>query len=157
MFGSLIQQIGAVLTVLVTVLALWKGDRPVRLLALVSVAAFVLSPLLQNWSDFISPQWGVAAVDAAVLAAITALVLRYDRRWLIVIWGIAALSLLAHLGKLLDATLFPRGYIGGLYILYFAFLAAQLAGVFEALWRRRSFERRRRPQDLERMRQRGGN
>lgn len=142
MFSSLVQQIGAVLTVLVTVLALWKGDRPVRILALVSVAAFVLSPLLQNWSDFISPQWGVAAVDAAVLAAITALVLRYDRRWLIVIWGIAALSLLAHLGKLVDATLFPRGYIGGLYILYFAFLAAQLAGVVEAVWRRRAFQRK---------------
>lgn len=148
MFSSLIQQIGAVLTVLVTVLALWKGDRPVRLLALVSVAAFVLSPLLQNWSDFISPQWGVAAVDAAVLAAITALLLRYDRRWLIVIWGIAALSLLAHVGKMLDATLFPRGYIGGLYILYFAFLAVQLAGVAETVWRRRTLQGRSSLQEL---------
>ena len=138
MFSSLIQQIGAALTVLVTVLALWKGDRPVRILALVSVAAFVLSPLLQNWSDFISPQWGVAAVDGAVLASITVLLLRYDRRWLIFIWGISALSLLAHVGKLIDPTLFPRGYIGGLYILYFAFLAAQFAGVMEAVWRRRA-------------------
>jgi hypothetical protein len=148
MFSSLIQQIGAVLTVVVTVLALWKGDRPVRLLALVSVAAFVLSPLLQNWSDFISPQWGVAAVDAGVLTAITALLLRYDRRWLIVIWGIAALSLLAHVGKMLDATLFPRGYIGGLYILYFAFLAVQLAGVAETVWRRRTLQGRSSLQEL---------
>lgn len=138
MFASLIQQIGAALTVVVTLLALWKGDRPVRILALVSVAAFVVSPLLQNWSNFISPQWGVAVVDAAVMAAITALLLRYDRRWLIVIWGVSALSLLAHVGKLVDPTLFPRGYIGGLYILYFAFLAAQAAGVVEAVWRRRA-------------------
>ena len=138
MFSSPIQQIGAALTVLVTLLALWKGDRPVRILALVSVAAFVLSPLLQNWSDFISPQWGVAAVDGAVLVSVTVLLLRYDRRWLIVIWGISALSLLAHVGKLIDPTLFPRGYIGGLYILYFAFLAVQLAGVMEAVWRRRA-------------------
>lgn len=141
MFSSLVQQIGAALTVLVTVLALWKGDHPVRSLALVSVAAFVLSPLLQNWSDFISPQWGVAAVDLGVLATITVLLLRYDRRWLIAIWGISALSLFAHVGKLLDATLFPRGYIGGLYILYFAFLAAQFAGIAEALWRRRAARR----------------
>ncbi|MGV9010040.1 hypothetical protein [Brevundimonas sp.] len=141
MFSSLVQQIGAALTVLVTVLALWKGDRPVRIIALVSVAAFVLSPLLQNWRDFISPQWGIAAVDLAVLATITALLLRYDRCWLIVIWGISALSLLAHVGKLVDATLFPRGYIGGLYILYFAFLAAQFAGIAEAIWRRRTAHR----------------
>lgn len=132
MVESVIQQIGAVLTVLITILALWLGRRPERAVAIASAIAFVVSPLVQNWKDFLNPQWGVATVDAAFFGFLTVVLLRYDRRWLLAGWSCSALTVLAHLGKLMDITLLARGYIGGLYVLYFAFLAAQAYGVWEA-------------------------
>lgn len=132
MLDTPIQQVSAALTVMVALAVFRWAGRPERLVALASIAAYVATPLVQNWSDFVRPQWGIATVDGLLLAFLTVCVLRYDRRWLVAVWGFSALAFLAHFGKLLDPTLLPRGYIGGLYILYFGFLAAQVYGVCEA-------------------------
>ena len=131
MFDTPVQMIGAAATALVTALVLWRGDLPARLAALASLTAFFLSPVVQAFGGLAKPLWGVAAVDAALLAFITVLLWRFDRRWLIGAWACEALTVLCHAAKLADVTLLARGYVASLYVLYFGFLAALAMGAFE--------------------------
>ena len=122
MFETPIQIAGAVLTAVITG---WVFLRPVpgsRLIAVSNVVAYFVSPAVQNWGDLVSPQWAILAVDAILLAVVTGVLLQRPNRWVRITWGAMALTVLAHLAKALDETLLIRGYIGTLYVLYFAFL-----------------------------------
>lgn len=132
MFDTPIQLIGGVATALVTIWVLWKGGFPERATVLVSLAAFFLTPAVQVFGGLRQPLWGVAAVDAGVLAFVTLTLWRYSRRWLIAAWACETLTVLCHAAKLADVTLLGRGYVASLYVLYFGFLAALAYGAFEA-------------------------
>lgn len=132
MFDTPIQLIGGVATALVTIWVLWKGGFPERATVLVSLAAFFLTPAVQVFGGLRQPLWGVAAVDAGVLAFVTLMLWRYSRRWLIAAWACETLTVLCHAAKLADVTLLGRGYVASLYVLYFGFLAALAYGAFEA-------------------------
>lgn len=138
MFDTPIQLIGGVATALVTIWVLWKGGFPERATVLVSLAAFFLTPAVQVFGGLRQPLWGVAVVDAGVLAFVTLMLWRYSRRWLIAAWACEALTVLCHGAKLADVTLLGRGYVASLYVLYFGFLAALAYGAFEASAARRS-------------------
>lgn len=132
MFDTPIQLIGGLATAIVTVWVLWKGGLPERATALVSLAGYFITPLVQTIGGLRQPLWGIAAVDASVLAFVTLMLWRYPRRWLIGAWACEALTVLCHAAKLADATLLGRGYMASLYVLYFCFLAALAYGAFEA-------------------------
>lgn len=131
-----VQLTGAVATAAVTLLALLKGGVPERIAACVSLAAFFLSPLAQQLGGLPQPLWGVAAVDASVLAVVTLVIWFCDRQWLIGAWAAEALTLMCHAAKLADVTLLSRGYVASLYILYSGFLASLAWDVFGARARR---------------------
>ena len=143
MFDTPVQLIGGVATAVVTVWVLWKGGFPERATTIVSLAAFFLTPAVQAFGGLRQPLWGVAAVDAGVLAFVTLMLWRFPRRWLIGAWACEALTVLCHAAKLADATLLGRGYVASLYILYFGFLAALAYGAMEASAARRSAARPR--------------
>jgi hypothetical protein len=124
MSHSPIQTLGAVLTPLVTVMVLWRGGRPERIVALASLAAYLISPYAQRLSGGRWPLLGVGLVDVSLCALLVALALRYDRVWLLVAAGVELATVMAHLGMILDPTLMARGYVTSLWIFYFIFLGA---------------------------------
>lgn len=122
MFDTPIQVAGALLTVLVTAAVFYRPSPGSRGIAIANLSAFLLSPLVQNWNDLVSPQWAILAVDVALLAVVTRVLLKFPGRWIQVTWGAMGLTVLAHFAKAVDETLLIRGYIGTLYVLYFVFL-----------------------------------
>lgn len=132
MSQSPIQTVGLLLTLIVTIVVIWRGGRPERIAALASLAAFVASPWAQKLSQGRWPLPGVALVDISLCALLVVLALRYDRTWLILTAGAELATVLAHLGMILDPTLMARGYVTSLWIFYFIFLAALAYSLAEA-------------------------
>jgi hypothetical protein len=58
---------GLILTILVCGAAIWKGAHTERVAAISIVVASILTPLVQNWTDWTSPQWNILIIDAANL------------------------------------------------------------------------------------------
>ena len=132
MSHSHVQTLGAILTPLVTVVVMWRGGRPERIVALASLAAYLISPYAQRLSSGHWPLLGVALVDATLCALLVVLALRYDRAWLLAAAGVEVATIMAHLGMILDPTLMARGYVTSLWIFYFIFLAALSYSLVEA-------------------------
>lgn len=140
MFDTPVQMAGALLTVLVTAAALRLGGRPERIVALASLAAYLLSPAAQFLQGPLGPQgalWGVAVIDVALFSLLVHLTLTQPRLWLPLAAGVELATALAHLGRLLDPNLLPRGYVTSLWVFYFLFLGTIVLGLFEVRRRRR--------------------
>jgi len=136
MSHSPVQTLGSVLTPIVTVLVVWRGGRPERIVALASLAAYLISPVAQRLGGHHWPLLGVAMVDVSLCALLVALALRYDRAWLIMTAGVELATVMAHLGMVLDPTLMARGYVISLWIFYFIFLGALSYSLVEQRGRR---------------------
>lgn len=132
MSHSAVQTLGAVLTPIVTVVVMWRGGRPERIVALASLAAYLISPYAQRLSGGRWPLLGVALVDVTLCALLIILAMRYDRRWLLLAAGVELATVMAHLGMVLDPTLMARGYVISLWIFYFIFLGALSYSLVEA-------------------------
>lgn len=126
---------GVILNVLVCGAAIWKGARTERIAAISIVIASVLSPLVQNWSDWTSPQWNILIVDALNLAVFLYLLVRTHRVWLLFGCAFQLLAVLSHLGMLIDPTIMARAYISTLYVMFYGLMAALTAGIWEGRWR----------------------
>lgn len=136
---------GVVLNVLVCGAAIWIGARTERIAAISIVIASILSPLVQNWTDWSSPQWNILIVDAANLAVFLYLLMRTHRVWLLFGCAFQLLAVLSHLGMLLDPGIMARAYISTLYLMFYGLMAALAAGI----WEGRSRERRARVASVE--------
>lgn len=140
MFQTPLQIASHTLTILVTALVFLRPSPGSRSVAIASLVAYVATPLVQNRVDYESPQWAILAVDAALLAFVTRVLMRERDLWLQVTWGAMALTTLMHLAKALDPSLMARGYIGALHVIYFAFLAGLAASILPAARRPRDSE-----------------
>jgi len=131
---------GVILNILVCGAAIWKGMHTERVAAISIVIAAVLSPLVQNWSDWSSPQWNILIIDAANLAVFLYLLVRTHRVWLLFGCAFQLLAVLSHLGMLIDPAVMARAYISTLYVMFYGLMIALAAGI----WEGRSRERRAR-------------
>lgn len=131
---------GVILNVLVCGAAIWKGARTERIAAISIVIASILSPLVQNWTDWSSPQWNILVIDAANLAVFLYLLMRTHRVWLLFGCAFQLLAVISHTGMLLDPSIMARAYISTLYLLFYGLMIALAAGI----WEGRSRERRAR-------------
>jgi hypothetical protein len=131
---------GVVLNILVCGAAIWKGARTERIAAISIVIAAILSPLVQNWDDWTSPQWNILMVDAANLAVFLYLLVRTHRVWLLFGCAFQLLAVLSHVGMLIDPAIMARAYISTLYLMFYGLMIALAAGILEG----RSRERRAR-------------
>jgi cytochrome c biogenesis factor len=138
MSHSPIQTLGSILTPIVTIVVVWRGGRPERIVALASLAAYLISPAAQALSHGRWPLLGVAGVDISLCALLIVMSLLYDRTWLVMTAGVELATVLAHLGMILDPTLMARGYVTSLWIFYFIFLAALTYSVVETRYARLS-------------------
>ncbi len=137
MFETPMQNVGHVLTLLVTVCVFLRPAQGAKTVAVANLVAYVVTPLVQNRINLESPQWAILGVDLTLLALITWVLMRERDLWLQITWGAMALTTLLHVAKALDPTLFVRGYIGSLYVVYFAFLAGLAASLIPAARRAR--------------------
>jgi hypothetical protein len=92
--------------------ALWRGDRDSRLVALISLAATVLthiaiSPTAHRYSNV---EAGVFLVDLATLGGFVAVALISDRFWPLWVAGLQLTTELAHVLKGISASLVPEAY-----------------------------------------------
>lgn len=123
-------QIGLTLAmVLCLSLALWRGDRALRLAAVGMVLGSVLSALVQDHTRPEAAQWVIMGVDAGYLALLVALVWRTLQGWLV--WA-AALQLaqtITHVSFALNPEIFGRAYISTSYVLFAGLLIALFWGL----------------------------
>lgn len=126
---------GVILTIVVCGVAIWKGARTERIAAISIVIASILSPLVQNWTDWHSPQWNILIIDAANLGVFLYLLVRTHRVWLLFGGAFQLLAVLSHLGMLIDPSVMSGAYISTLYLMFYGLMAALAVGIWEGRWR----------------------
>ena len=82
-----------------------------------------------RWFD---PQWGVFAIDLALLAVLLWLSLATDRVWVLFITAFQLLSVVTHLAILVDHSVAPLPYRRGLVIWSYLSLVALAWGAWQA-------------------------
>ncbi|WP_332765960.1 hypothetical protein [Phenylobacterium sp.] len=123
-FQNLPQQIWLVVMALVCGLAFWRGRRPEWIVAGACILAWALTPLAQNSRNWFDPQWGVFAVDLALLAVLVWLTLTTDRTWLLFASAFQLLAVIIHLAILVDHSVNPMPYRQALVIWSYLVIAA---------------------------------
>lgn len=122
---------GVILNVLVCGVAVWKGARTERIAAISIIVAAVLSPLVQSWDDWTSPQWNILLVDAANLAVFLYLLVRTHRVWLLFGCAFQLLAVLSHMSMLLDPRIMSHAYFSTLYVMFYGLMIALACGIWE--------------------------
>lgn len=102
MFDTLASQLGAVLVVLVCAFAFLKGDDTERFGAGAYVLGWFASMLLQTDGELYEVQWGVFAVDLAMLFVLGGLVWKSRKSW--PVWAAACdlLIVMSHVVLMVD-------------------------------------------------------
>ncbi len=81
----------------VCVWAILRGDRPLRYAGAAIILNDLLSPIVQRHAHLDQPQFGVLAVDFALLVALSIFLLRDRRWWLVVATALLMMSTFTHL------------------------------------------------------------
>ncbi|MDP3854577.1 hypothetical protein [Phenylobacterium sp.] len=115
--------------------AFWRGRRPEWIAAGACILAWALTPLAQNSRNWFDPQWGVFAVDLALLMVLAWLALTTDRTWLLFASAFQLLAVIIHLAILVDPSVTPMPYRQGLVIWSYLVIASLGVGVWLE-WRR---------------------
>ena len=92
--------------------ALWRGRRDERVVALVCIAAtlasrLAFSPLSVRYTNI---EFGLLAIDVAVLGTFIVVALQSSRFWPLWIAGLQLTSSTAHLMKAIESDLLPKAY-----------------------------------------------
>ncbi|WP_298160998.1 hypothetical protein [Brevundimonas sp.] len=122
---------GLILTILVCGAAIWKGAHTERVAAISIVVASILTPLVQNWTDWHSPQWNILIIDAANLGVFVYLLVRNHRVWLLFGCAFQFLAVLSHFGMVIDPRIMSRAYISTLYLMFYGLMIALAVGIWE--------------------------
>ena len=126
-----VQLLGLIATIVVCGWALWRGPSALRISAGAIVAAFVATPLVQNWGDWIHPQWGIFWVDTALLIVLGVIGLRQRLWWSRIAVACQLLTVLSHISMALNPLILARAYATTTYLLYFGLLGAVAWGLRE--------------------------
>lgn len=135
MSQSFIQNAGLILTLILSPIVWIMGGRPERITVVASAVAYVLTPVVQAHGGRHWPL-SVAMVDLALCAVLLALVLCYDRTWLMAAAGIVLVTTLSNFTTIIDTTLQQRGYVVQSWAYYYLFLGALAYSVVEVRRRR---------------------
>ncbi len=92
----------------VCVWAILRGDRPLRYAGAAIILNDLLSPIVQRHAHLDQPQFGVLAVDFALLVALSIFLLRDRRWWLVVATALLMMSTFTHLAALIGSPIDPK-------------------------------------------------
>ena len=102
------------LLLLVALFALTKGGRPERHVAIILCGMFLANlahaGIFGRWTDYGTTPWFRIVLDTTGFALILAVALRADRWWPLWVSGVQLLAVLAHLLRVIDASLPPLVY-----------------------------------------------
>lgn len=133
-------QIFAILLLVSTGYALWRGDRDHRIVAAICLAAVLatqiaLGPLSSRYSG---TETGVLLVDLATFGGFAFVALQSTRFWPIWVAGLQLTTSIGHLLKTVDSALLPRAYATALIFWSYPILLILAIGTWRAHRRRSS-------------------
>lgn len=102
MFDTLASQLGAIFVVLICTFAFLKGDEVERIAAGAYILSWFASMLLQTDGELREVQWGVFAVDTAMLFVFGALVWKSRKTWPIWATACTLLIVMSHIVLMVD-------------------------------------------------------
>ncbi len=136
MFDTLPTQIGAGITVVICALAFWKGDEPERIGAGAFLLGWAASLLLQDDGRLHHIQWGLAGVDALMLAVFAGLAWKSRRAWPVWACALQSLIVMSHILILVDMRPSMAAFIAVNNLASYGILIALGLGILRA-WRDR--------------------
>ncbi len=118
--------------------AIWRGDRDSRLVAAICIVAVILTQIVARpvVHRFASIESGVVLVDVATLGGFIAIALASSRFWPLWVAGFQLTTLLGHLLKAIDWSLFPRAYGTAMVFWSYPILIVVVVGAWRAHRRR---------------------
>jgi hypothetical protein len=119
------QGVWETVVVLVCGAALWRGGRDERAAAFALLAGVILTKVAYSHHG-LQIEWGVLAVDAALLAVLTWIALVTDRYWPIFAAAFQFLAVIIHVARIADASLGGWAYISA-EVLFGYLLAGAIA------------------------------
>lgn len=138
MFDTLAAQIGAIFVVAACVFAFLKGNEPERIVAGAYVLGWFASLLMQSSTDLFNVQWGVMAIDIAMLILLCAIVWKSRISW--PAWAAACqlLVVMSHFVSMSDLRPSMMNYIAVINLAGYGVLIALAIGTFWAWQERRA-------------------
>ena len=103
-----------------------------RIAVMAAFLAAAATPFAQDKPRLLEPQYGVLAVDAALLLALTAVALKSDRYWPLWAAGFQLLGVVIHIARIVDPIVLPHAYYRGLSIYSYMVLAVLAYGSWTA-------------------------
>jgi len=102
MLDTLPAQIGAAVAVVICAFAFWKGDEPERVGAGAFLLGWLASLLVQADGRLYDTPWGLAAIDAVMLAVFAGLAWKSRRAWPVWACALQSLIVMSHVLTLVD-------------------------------------------------------
>lgn len=99
----------------VTGLCLWRGDRPVRVAAIMFAIAMIADRSTLGQAMFAQFETVPAIIDFLLASALTTLAVRYPRSWLMLLAATQYLACMAHLARAFEffASRLPYAIMAG--------------------------------------------
>lgn len=138
MFDTLATQIGLAFVVLVCAFAFLKGDETERFAAGAYILGWFASLLLQRDGELYEVQWGVFAVDLAMLVVLCGLVWKSKKTW--PVWAAACglLIVMSHVVLMVDVRPPMVAFITVVNLAGYGILLSLAIGTFWAWQERRA-------------------
>jgi hypothetical protein len=112
--------------------AIWRGRWVERVAATAMVAAWFVSPLVQDDQQTLGAQSGVLVVDILLLLVLLYLALTSDRWWTMAAVAFQGVGALVHLAAAIDRQIIPRAYYVAGSLLSYLVMGALLIGAWNA-------------------------
>ena len=135
LFSILPTQIAVIAMLVICGLALVVGRRLERLLAVATIAAWLLSAVVQS-PDRAAVQWGIFTVDVVYLIVLIGFSMFERRVWILFMTAFQLLVVLTHVAFIIDLTLMQWGFFSAYYLWSDAELVAFAVGVAQTAWGR---------------------
>lgn len=128
---NLFEILGIVLMAAVLALALWRGGRAERRVALVTAMAWAASTLVDS-PEGGAVQWRILIIDVALTGYLLVEALTSARKWTVFAFLAQMMIVMTHLAALGHEGILVWGFFTAYYVWSYAVLAALLVGTLTA-------------------------
>jgi hypothetical protein len=142
LFDFLRYAIGGAIWFFVIGVALWRGERPERIVAVTSLIAMFATPLVQMRPLTNNSDLAILLVDATVMVVITGVALRWDRWWPLFNAGFHLVMVGVHVVKVSRPDTSQFVYATVVVLFSYLGILSLGAGVAAVEWRRFQAQRR---------------